>query len=124
VGDIIYFSGLIEGFGEFCHEHGLEIITNESDENLVTTETMSTANVESIMSEPLLDEKLTTEAKSNTNDDAHIALNLDGKIRRSSKESPAPSDEATRLRSINLMSGTYQLGACCHSSSPKLTRFM
>lgn len=30
VNDVIYFSGLIEGFGEFCHEHGLELLTNES----------------------------------------------------------------------------------------------
>lgn len=30
VNDILYFSGLIEGFGEFCHEHGLELVTNES----------------------------------------------------------------------------------------------
>ncbi len=30
VNDIVYFSGLIEEFGEFCHEHGLELVTNES----------------------------------------------------------------------------------------------
>jgi predicted amino acid-binding ACT domain protein len=133
VGDVVYFSGLIEGFGDFCHEHGLEIVTNESslDANLATTEPISTANVESTMNEPLFDEKLTTEAKSNTDDDEHMALILDdvhgansGKVRRSPKESLALSDEATRLRSINLMSGTYQLGACCHTSSPKLMRFM
>ena len=90
--------------------------TNESslDAKLATTEPISTANVESTMNEPLFDEKLTTEAKSNTNDDEHMALISDdvhgafntGKIRRSPKESPALSNEATRLRSINLMSGT------------------
>ena len=32
VNDVIYFSGLVEGFGEFCHEHGLDLITNESPE--------------------------------------------------------------------------------------------
>jgi hypothetical protein len=30
VNDIVYFSGMIEGFGEFCAEHGLELVTNES----------------------------------------------------------------------------------------------
>jgi hypothetical protein len=29
VGDILYFTGLVEGFGDFCEEHGLEMITNE-----------------------------------------------------------------------------------------------
>jgi hypothetical protein len=32
VGDILYFTGLVESFGEFCEEHGLEILTNELDE--------------------------------------------------------------------------------------------
>lgn len=30
VNDIVYFSGLIEEFGEFCNEHGLDLLTNES----------------------------------------------------------------------------------------------
>jgi len=29
VGDILYFTGLVESFGDFCSEHGLEVITNE-----------------------------------------------------------------------------------------------
>ena len=29
VGDILYFTGLVEEFGSFCEEHGLEILTNE-----------------------------------------------------------------------------------------------
>jgi hypothetical protein len=37
VGDIVYFTGLIEGFGEFCHEHSLEIVTNESSEATTAT---------------------------------------------------------------------------------------
>eukprot|EP00934_Nitzschia_sp_Nitz4_P004130 Nitzschia sp. Nitz4//scaffold71_size96697//52407//56542//NITZ4_004698-RA/size96697-augustus-gene-0.145-mRNA-1//1//CDS//3329557256//4120//frame0 len=32
VGDILYFTGLVDGFGEFCEEHGLEIVTNELDQ--------------------------------------------------------------------------------------------
>lgn len=34
VNDVVYFSGLIEEFGEFCHEHGLELLTNESIEEI------------------------------------------------------------------------------------------
>jgi len=28
-GDILYFTGFVESFGEFCEEHGMEIVTNE-----------------------------------------------------------------------------------------------
>jgi len=31
VGDVLYFTGLVEEFGDFCHEHGLEMITTEVD---------------------------------------------------------------------------------------------
>lgn len=33
VGDILYFTGLVEGFGEFCEEHGMEVLTSESGGN-------------------------------------------------------------------------------------------
>jgi hypothetical protein len=32
VGDTVYFTGLVEGFGDFCEEHGLEVVTNEVEE--------------------------------------------------------------------------------------------
>ena len=31
-GDILYFTGLVEEFGAFCEDHGLEVVTNETDE--------------------------------------------------------------------------------------------
>ena len=33
VGDILYFTGLVETFGDFCAEHGLEVVTNEIQNN-------------------------------------------------------------------------------------------
>lgn len=30
VGDVLYFTGLIDGFGEFCEEHGMELLTHGS----------------------------------------------------------------------------------------------
>lgn len=33
VGDILYFTGLVEEFGEFCSDHGLEVVTYEVVEN-------------------------------------------------------------------------------------------
>jgi len=31
VGDIIYFTGIVKAFGQFCAEHGLEVVTSEND---------------------------------------------------------------------------------------------
>jgi hypothetical protein len=31
-GDILYFTGLVEEFGAFCDDHGLEVVTNETEE--------------------------------------------------------------------------------------------
>jgi di/tricarboxylate transporter len=32
VGDVLYFTGFVEGFGEFCEEQGMEVLTNELQE--------------------------------------------------------------------------------------------
>eukprot|EP01082_Thalassiosira_pseudonana_P009116 g8017.t1.1.5e17418a g8017 g8017.t1 contig27:269-3016(-) len=37
VGDVLYFTGLIETFGDFCDEHGLEIETSESSSIIQVT---------------------------------------------------------------------------------------
>jgi di/tricarboxylate transporter len=34
VGDILYFTGVIETFGDFCAEHGLQVVTNELQEQI------------------------------------------------------------------------------------------
>jgi len=35
VGDILYFTGLVEEFGKFCEENGLEVITNEIEDSVI-----------------------------------------------------------------------------------------
>jgi hypothetical protein len=82
VNDIVYFSGLIEGFGEFCHEHGLELVTNESSE--------ARADAQDIM-----DDAATSPLMSSS-----VEYNDD-------KVSPTSSDSEDRLRRINLMTGTH-----------------
>jgi len=88
VNDIVFFSGLIEGFGEFCHEHGLEIVTDESSEATIEAQRVATP----------------------TKDDGAISLLIaqsedDG----DAKESMSLSDEEEDLRVINLMTGTHLL---------------
>ena len=43
VGDVLYFTGLVEEFGEFCEEHGMEVLTNESqkEEAVVSNERLT-----------------------------------------------------------------------------------
>jgi hypothetical protein len=106
VGDVVYFSGLIEGFGDFCDEHGLIIVTNETfDENGARTEAQSATIDDAPMSED--DVPMSEDDVPMSEDDVHVAFNR-GEI-GFTKESLALSDEAKRLRTINLMTGTYQL---------------
>ena len=35
VGDVLYFTGLVEGFGKFCEDNGLEMITNEVEDSVI-----------------------------------------------------------------------------------------
>ena len=84
VNDVVYFSGLIEGFEEFCIEYGLEIVTNETAESEI--------DILSVTTTP-------------TSDDA--ALSRDA---GDAEESSSLSDEEENLRIINLMKGTNLLG--------------
>eukprot|EP00978_Attheya_sp_CCMP212_P041383 scaffold236706_cov48-Attheya_sp.AAC.1 len=43
VGDILYFTGLVEGFGDFCEEHGLEVVTNEVENTIQASGVVTTA---------------------------------------------------------------------------------
>jgi hypothetical protein len=100
VNDIVYFTGLIEGFGDFCHEHGLEIVTNESAE--------ASMDIRSVSTTP-------------TRDDAEFAA-----FRRlvddagDAEESLTLSDEEENLRIINQMTGTHLLGFPSYPSNPQL----
>lgn len=38
VGDILYFTGMVNEFGKFCAEHGLEVVTSENDATVRTQE--------------------------------------------------------------------------------------
>ncbi|KAL7471141.1 hypothetical protein ACHAXS_011441 [Conticribra weissflogii] len=54
VDDILYFTGMIEEFGQFCDHHGLEVVTNESDvatNRQVTVADESTNDLNNIVDE-------------------------------------------------------------------------
>jgi di/tricarboxylate transporter len=86
VNDIVYFSGLIEGFGDFCHEHGLEIVTNESADAAMDILSVSTTP---------------------TSDDAALSRLIVEDAGDANKS--LLSDEEENIRTINLMTGTHSL---------------
>ena len=86
VNDIVYFSGLIEGFGDFCHQHGLEIVTNESAD--------AAMDVLSVSTTPTSDDAALSRLIVEDADDAEESLPL--------------SDDEENLRTINLMAGEHQ----------------
>ena len=84
VNDIVYFLGLIEGFGKFCHEHGLELITNESLEA-------------GTVPQDFIDEAATSPLMFSPEDNCDV------------KGSFSLSDDEESLHRINLMTGTNRM---------------
>ena len=96
VNDLVYFSGLIGGFGEFCHDHGLEIVTNESSEALTDESLEAATTALSVMSP--------------TNDDGAISpLMVPSEDCGNANDSLSLSDEEENHRIINLMTGMYMV---------------
>jgi len=96
VNDLVYFSGLIGGFGEFCHDHGLEIVTNESSEALTDESSEAATTALSVMSP--------------TNDDGAISpLMVPSEDCGNANDSLSLSDEEENHRIINQMTGMYMV---------------
>ena len=94
VGDVLYFTGLIEGFGDFCEEHGLEIVTNEYADSLEDIKVDTTKNVKNLQKNAM-DSLLSKVDEGFAGvEDFSIEIGV-------TKESILQSDESSRLRSIN-----------------------
>jgi len=130
VGDVLYFTGLVEEFGNFCQENGLELVTNEVEEdNDVVVDVVGTAgggsggqeedndrNVEHYPQD-IDDTILGNKSRNSGHDTAYTSLSTKtftttSKVRLSviaeidsdmgtTKESLLQCDEAERWRSIN-----------------------
>ncbi len=96
VNHIVYFSGLIEGFGEFCNDHGLEIVTNESPELLTNESSEKATTALSVLS--LMN-----------NDGAISPLMAASEDGGNTNDSLSLSDEEESLLIVNLMTGTYMV---------------
>ena len=94
VGDVLYFTGLVEGFGDFCEEHGLEVVTNES------TDSLEDLNMDTTENEKNLPKDAVDLLLSKVDDGLASVGNFPIEI-GATKDSILQSNEASRLRSIN-----------------------
>jgi hypothetical protein len=118
VGDILYFTGLIEGFGEFCEEHGMEVLTNEwqetNDKNDNTNNTMVDDGEDVLPEARDLETKTTAMLHDSISNLllTVVAEGGEGEVSEEfpcevgvTKESLTQADEAERSRSITRMIG-------------------
>jgi di/tricarboxylate transporter len=119
VGDTLYFTGLVEGFGDFCEEHGLEVVTNEVEEATLSasvhaaateSSTTTSATATTVLNEEALnkhhshddpvysklDALLPTVTEGDYEDDIPIEVGV-------TKESLLQADYDVRLRNIHRM---------------------
>eukprot|EP00815_Leptocylindrus_aporus_P010771 CAMPEP_0116064282 /NCGR_PEP_ID=MMETSP0322-20121206/8999_1 /TAXON_ID=163516 /ORGANISM="Leptocylindrus danicus var. apora, Strain B651" /LENGTH=1125 /DNA_ID=CAMNT_0003550225 /DNA_START=115 /DNA_END=3489 /DNA_ORIENTATION=- len=119
VGDILYFTGFVEEFGAFCHEHGLELVTNE-----VENEKIDLANK---LQHEEKDSKLASFSKRKLSmiaeevEDEGGAFFHDGKLGETGT-SLVQSENEVRLRSINkvtdMIRGNFEVSPDVEFSSP------
>jgi hypothetical protein len=118
VGDVLYFTGLVEGFGDFCEEHGMEMLTNDHLQSLeekkeqaasIKTDSETTKEEEKMEEEETRFSKRTSSAPLGTvvegeetfeNGDGLPVIEVGV-----TKESLLQADDAERSRSITRMIG-------------------
>ena len=98
VGDILYFTGLVESFGEFCEEHGLEVVTNEVQDDFKGADEALMNEKPGVAPLPISPPRtpLTPLAEDMIHDFPVVEVGM-------TKESLLQADDAERLRSINRM---------------------
>ncbi len=117
VDDILYFTGMIEEFGQFCDHHGLEVVTNESDvatNRQVTVADESTNDLNNVVDEVDLGREhkkvkfasivqTTINEAPGIHDDETLPLTIE--TTTMSPKSSLFSIEAEKMRALNRMRG-------------------
>jgi hypothetical protein len=91
VGDVLYFTGLVEGFADFCKEHGMVVLTNDNV-GLLTEQTKTTDT-----------EHMSHHGVENDSPVLEIGV---------TKETSRQAEEAERSRSITRMIGELFVEDC------------
>ena len=92
VGDILYFTGLVEGFAHFCEEHGLEVVTEDLGESDVLPSVDSRQ-----------EDETTLEVDTLLRSETHPSQLVPSEEIGFTRESLLQSDENERWRIINHM---------------------
>jgi len=106
VDDVLYFTGLVEGFGDFCQEHGLEVITNEVEDSVVSDHLKCEENKND--GEKISDANTPVFLVAGTaNRSLPVIHEISAEV-GTTKESLLQSDEAERWRNINRIQDTIR----------------
>jgi len=108
VDDILYFTGMVQEFGQFCEDNGLEVVTNEADISRGTTNIRDTGKNDADSQEVTQRQKSVTfgsttqGAEVETDDIERPPLSIDAPSRVFGMRSPIVlSAEAEKLQAIN-----------------------
>lgn len=103
VNDVLYFTGIIEGFGDFCEEYGLEVLSADLDDSDVVddyndngiTKEKGTFNRHSV-AEPIMEES--------------VHLGIDTSTAKDTEVAAVQTDNFEISQMTDLIRGTHQLG--------------
>lgn len=87
VNDVLYFTGLVEGFGAFCQENGLEVVTNEVEDDIAPNHNED-------------DDKIITEGE-----DEMAPLSVNGRQQQQQQQEVSMLHDGAALNSIPEMDG-------------------
>ena len=129
-GDILYFTGLVVGFGEFCAEHGLEVLTNETspedldvapgqEQAVAQTETAAskdsgTTEVATLSEKVPIISKMPLSIVPEGEEDGEGSVPFEVGL---TKESLLRADEAERSRTISRLTGKLIFGVILNGFS-------
>lgn len=116
VGDILYFTGLVEGFGGFCEEHGMEVLTSDLQQEKKDGASSQDITEEEGGNDERKKEKFSStllQQASGVSTNSHLLPVVEGDIENEgipievgvTAESLMQADEAERSRSIARMIG-------------------
>ena len=129
VDDILYFTGMVEEFGQFCEHHGLEVVTNENEadkrqshaeEKSSSNDFLNTAQYEEDLDEGAKVVKFASTIQTtiaDTENEEQLPLTIET-VMPSPLRGSTHNAEGEKVRAINRMRGAANgKGSCSHFMS-------
>jgi len=99
VGDVLYFTGLVEGFGEFCVEHGLEMVTSDVQDEISVQSDMTgeEGGKEEADKQNMEVIEADDEFKNSSQDRLRVINQMSDTIRGFASSDPSPTKEGRKI---------------------------